>query len=92
MIRGLSTGGIVAATVERMPAAVRSTGLAFACNASIGGFGGGSLMIVAWLLDVTGAPISPAYRNNGEQLADGPIDHAGNAVPFHQVSDTVLPF
>jgi MHS family proline/betaine transporter-like MFS transporter len=58
---GLISGGIVAANVELMPAAVRCTGLAFAYNASIGWFGGTTPMIAAWLITSTGNPIMPAY-------------------------------
>jgi MHS family proline/betaine transporter-like MFS transporter len=58
---GLISGGIVAANVELMPAAVRCTGLAFASNASIGWFGGTTPMIAAWLITSTGNPIMPAY-------------------------------
>ena len=58
---GLLTGGIVAANVELIPAAVRCTGLAFAYNASIGWFGGTTPMIAAWLIATTGDPIMPAY-------------------------------
>ena len=58
---GLLSGGIVAANVELIPAAVRCTGLAFAYNASIGWFGGTTPMIAAWLIATTGNPIMPAY-------------------------------
>jgi len=58
---GILSGGIVAANVELMPAAVRCTGLAFAYNASIGWFGGTTPMIAAWLIVESGNPIMPAY-------------------------------
>ncbi|MEM7147878.1 MAG: MFS transporter [Verrucomicrobiota bacterium] len=58
---GIASGGIVAANVELIPAAVRCTGLAFAYNAAIGYFGGTTPMIAAWLIDRTGNPIAPAY-------------------------------
>lgn len=57
----LATGGIVAANVELIPAAIRCTGLAFAYNAAIGFFGGTTPMISAWLISYTGNPIAPAY-------------------------------
>ena len=58
---GLVSGGVVAANVELIPAAVRCTGLAFAYNASIGWFGGTTPMIATWLITSTGNPIMPAY-------------------------------
>ena len=58
---GLLSGGVVAANVELIPAAVRCTGLAFAYNASIGWFGGTTPMIATWLITSTGNPIMPAY-------------------------------
>jgi MFS transporter, MHS family, proline/betaine transporter len=58
---GILSGGINAANVELMPAAVRCTGLAFAYNASIGYFGGTTPLIAAWLITATGNPIMPAY-------------------------------
>ncbi len=58
---GLISGGLVAANVELIPAAVRCTGLAFAYNASIGWFGGTTPLIAAWLITSTGNPIMPAY-------------------------------
>jgi len=54
-------GGLVAANVELIPAAVQCTGLAFAYNTSIGWFGGTTPMIAAWLIATTGNPIMPAY-------------------------------
>jgi MHS family proline/betaine transporter-like MFS transporter len=53
---GIMSGGINVANVELMPAPVRCTGLAFAYNASIGCFGGTTLLTAA-----TGNPIMPAY-------------------------------
>ena len=47
--------------MELIPGAIRCTGLAFACNASIGFFGGTTPIISAWLSDTTGNPIAPAY-------------------------------
>jgi MHS family proline/betaine transporter-like MFS transporter len=61
----LISGGIVAANVELIPAAVRCTGLAFAYNAAIGLFGGTTPLISAWLIHSTGDPISPAYFVSG---------------------------
>ncbi len=58
---GLISGGVVAANVELMPAAVRCTGLAFAYNASIGWFGGTTPLIAAWLIQSSGTPFMPAY-------------------------------
>jgi MHS family proline/betaine transporter-like MFS transporter len=57
---GVLSGGLVA-NVELIPKPIRCTGLAFAYNASIGFFGGTTPMIAAWLIEVTGDPISPAY-------------------------------
>lgn len=58
---GLMNGGVVAANVELMPAAIRCTGLAFAYNASIGLFGGTTPLIATWLIKATGNPVAPAY-------------------------------
>ena len=58
---GIVAGGVVTASVELIPAAVRCTGLAFAYNASIGWFGGTTPLIAAWLINITGNPIMPAY-------------------------------
>ena len=58
---GLIAGGVVTASVELIPAAVRCTGLAFAYNASIGWFGGTTPLIAAWLIALTENPIMPAY-------------------------------
>jgi MHS family proline/betaine transporter-like MFS transporter len=58
---GLLSGGAAGANVELMPNAIRCTGLAFAYNASIGLFGGTTPLIAAWLISITGNPISPAY-------------------------------
>lgn len=58
---GILIGGIVAASGELIPEAVRCTGLAFAYNATVGWFGGTTPMIAAWLIASTGDPIMPAY-------------------------------
>ena len=58
---GLMAGGVVTTSVELIPTAVRCTGLAFAYNASIGWFGGTTPLIAAWLIALTGNPITPAY-------------------------------
>jgi MHS family proline/betaine transporter-like MFS transporter len=58
---GLIAGGVVTASVELIPAAIRCTGLAFAYNTSIGWFGGTTPLIAAWLITITGNPIMPAY-------------------------------
>lgn len=58
---GILAGGMNAANVELMPAAVRCTGLAFAYNASIGVFGGTTPLIASWLITATGDPLAPAY-------------------------------
>jgi len=57
----LFAGGVVAANVELIPHPVRSTGLAFAYNASIGFFGGTTPMIATWLITTTGNPVTPSY-------------------------------
>lgn len=65
---GMLGGGLSAANVELMPAAVRCTGLAFAYNASVGWFGGTTPLISTWLIAQTGDPITPAYWVSGAAL------------------------
>jgi MHS family proline/betaine transporter-like MFS transporter len=50
---GLIAGGLMTASVELIPAAIRCTGLAFAYNASIGWFGETTPLIAAWLITIT---------------------------------------
>lgn len=58
---GLLFGGLLAASVELIPGAVRCTGLAIAFNAAVALTGGTTPLVAAWLITSTGDPISPAY-------------------------------
>jgi MFS family permease len=57
----LSGAAAVAAMAELFPNEVRSSGLAIAYAVSVSVFGGTTQFVIAWLIGVTGDPLSPAY-------------------------------
>ena len=58
---GIVGGAIAACNVELMPRAVRCTGLAFAYNLAVGGFGGITPLAVTWLTVYLHSPTAPGY-------------------------------
>ena len=54
-------GAIYAFMAEAFPASVRSSGLAILYALGVAIFGGTTQFVVAWLIDVTGNPLVPAY-------------------------------
>ncbi|HEX4596906.1 MAG TPA: MFS transporter [Burkholderiaceae bacterium] len=64
LISALTTLGAAPAIVaiaEMFPNAVRSSGLALSYSVSVAAFGGTTQFVIAWLIHVTGDPLSPAY-------------------------------
>jgi MHS family proline/betaine transporter-like MFS transporter len=57
----LVMGAIAATNVELMPREVRCTGLAFAYNLSLGGFGGLTPMVLTWLTVFLQSWAAPGY-------------------------------
>ena len=57
----LTAAAALAAVAESFPNAVRGAGVAVSYAASVSLFGGSTQFIVAWLIGVTGDPLSPAY-------------------------------
>lgn len=64
----LSTGTVLVAVTESLPARVRSGGLAMIYAVAISVFGGSTQFVVAWLTRVTGNPLSPAWYMIGAVL------------------------
>lgn len=58
---GISYGPAPTAVAEQFPTRVRSTGLALAYNVAVMLFGGFAPFIVAWLTQVGGTPVAPAW-------------------------------
>jgi MFS family permease len=56
----LSTGTVLVAVTESLPARVRSGGLAMIYAVAISVFGGSTQFVVAWLTRVTGSTLAPA--------------------------------
>jgi hypothetical protein len=61
LLGSVSAAAATAALSEIFPNAVRSSGFAIAYAVSVSVFGGTTQFIIAWLIGVTGDPLSPAY-------------------------------
>jgi MFS family permease len=57
----LSTGTVLVAVTESLPAHVRSCGLGMIYAVVISVFGGSTQFVVAWLTQLTGSPLAPAW-------------------------------
>ena len=57
----LSTGTVLVAVTESLPARARSGGLAMIYAVAISIFGGSTQFVVAWLTRLTGDPLAPAW-------------------------------
>jgi MFS family permease len=57
----LSTGTVLVAVTESLPARVRSGGLGMIYAVAISVFGGSTQFVVAWLTQLTGNPLAPAW-------------------------------
>jgi hypothetical protein len=57
----LSTGTVLVAVTESLPAHVRSGGLGMIYAVAISVFGGSTQFVVAWLTQLTGSPLAPAW-------------------------------
>lgn len=57
----LSTGTVLVAVTESLPARVRSGGLGMIYAVAISVFGGSTQFVVAWLTQLTGSPLAPAW-------------------------------
>ncbi|CAM0998610.1 Major facilitator superfamily (MFS) profile domain-containing protein [Rhodanobacter sp. Root179] len=57
----LSTGTVLVAVTESLPAHVRSGGLGMIYAVAISVFGGSTQFVVAWLTQLTGNPLAPAW-------------------------------
>lgn len=64
----LSTGTVLVAVTESLPAHVRSGALAMVYALAISVFGGSTQFAVAWLTRVTGNPLAPAWYMIGAVL------------------------
>jgi len=61
MLRSLALGPVIVSLTESLPPRSRSGALAITYAVAIGFFGGTAQFIVAWLTDVTGNPLAPAW-------------------------------
>src|SRR5262249_9754461 len=61
MLRSLATPSVLVSLAESLPVRSRSGTLAITYAAAIAAFGGTAQFIVAWLTDVTGSPLAPAW-------------------------------
>lgn len=57
----LSTGTVLVAVTESLPTRVRSGGLGMIYAVAISVFGGSTQFVVAWLTQLTGNPLAPAW-------------------------------
>ena len=57
----MSGGAIFALMAELLPRRVRATGFAISYAVGVSIFGGSTQLLVAWLINVTGNPIAPAW-------------------------------
>ena len=57
----LSTGTVLVAVTESLPAHVRSGGLGMIYAVAISVFGGSTQFVVAWLTQLIGSPLAPAW-------------------------------
>jgi MFS family permease len=64
----LSTGTVLVAVTESLPAHVRSGALAMVYALAISVFGGSTQFVVAWLTRFTGNPLAPAWYMIGSVL------------------------
>ena len=60
-ISTLSSATIIVAITESLPPRQRSTGIALTYALAISVFGGSTQFLVAWLIQVTGNPLAPAW-------------------------------
>lgn len=60
-ISTLSSATIIVAITESLPQRQRSTGIALTYALAISVFGGSTQFVVAWLIQVTGNPLAPAW-------------------------------
>ena len=56
---GLPT--IIASLSESLPPQIRSGGIGIVYAVAVAGFGGSASFVVAWLIEVTGSPLAPAW-------------------------------
>ena len=61
ILTSISTAAALAALAEVFPNHVRSAGLATSYALSVAVFGGSTQFVIAWLIGVTGNPLSPAF-------------------------------
>lgn len=61
LLSACSGGASIAALTEMFPNRVRSSGVAIVYALAVSIFGGSTQFVVAWLIGVTGDPLSPAY-------------------------------
>ena len=61
LLSACSGGASIAAMTEMFPNRVRSSGVAIVYAVAVSIFGGSTQFVVAWLIGVTGDPLSPAY-------------------------------
>ena len=57
----MSGGAIFSLMAELLPRRVRATGFAISYAVGVSVFGGSTQLLVAWLINVTGNPIAPAW-------------------------------
>ncbi len=57
----MSGGAVFALMAELLPRRVRATGFAISYAVGVSIFGGSTQLLVAWLINVTGNPIAPAW-------------------------------
>jgi hypothetical protein len=61
MLRSLALPSVLVSLTESLPVRSRSGTLAITYATAIAAFGGTAQFIVAWLTDVTGNPLAPAW-------------------------------
>ncbi|HEX7645020.1 MAG TPA: MFS transporter [Burkholderiaceae bacterium] len=61
LLSAFSGGASIVALTEMFPNRVRSSGVAIVYAIAVSIFGGSTQFVIAWLIGVTGDPLSPAY-------------------------------
>jgi MFS family permease len=65
MLVELSSGPVLISVTEALPAHLRAGALALIYAVAISVFGGSTQFVIAWLIDVTGSPLAPAWYMTG---------------------------
>jgi MFS family permease len=68
MLLAMGTPAIMSSLAESLPQQMRSGGIGIVYAVAISIFGGTAPFVVAWLTEVTGSPLAPAWYMSGALL------------------------